>query len=170
MQTQSRTPDRARGTSRVTTTVKSVDELVGAHPVALQAIFGANVATDPEELGESPRGLLLTLNGLSGAHLALRPAVRALSRGTALVWRGLRFDHGGNSGVNRLVRGESLRFHAERGPSKLDGAPALVLTYEKSPWPLKNLRDELRTVSSGVAMGPTYLGDTIVAWFGLSRE
>lgn len=153
----------------MTTKVNTLEELVGGHTVALQAIFGANPATDPEELGESPRGLLLALNGLSAAHLALRPAVRALSKGTSLAWRGIRFDHGGNSGINLTRNGESVRFHAECCASKLDGKPALVLTYEKSPWPLRGLRDELRTVSPGLAIGPTYWGDTILCWFGLTR-
>ncbi len=143
---------------------------MGAHPSALAAIFGHGTPTDPEELGEEPRALLLAFEGLAGAHLALRPAVRAASRGTSALWKGVRFDHGGNAGANVALGRAIARFRAERAPSLIDAEPALVLSYDKAGFPWSKLRDELRTVADGIAIGPTFRGGSLVGWFGLSRR
>jgi hypothetical protein len=133
----------------------------GAHPDALAAIFSSGTPTDPEDLGDAPEGTLLAIPATVSMHLLLRPIVRALSRGPLMLWQGLAFDHGGNAGKNRFLGRDLLRFRAERATSLLDQQPALVLSYERAPWPTSKLRDELRTIAPGLAMGPTFLGDTI---------
>jgi hypothetical protein len=34
---------------------------------------------------------------------------------------------------------------------------------------MSKLRDELRTIAPGLAIGPTFLGDAITLWIALSR-
>src|SRR5258708_4689381 len=121
--TRSETP----GNRRVTA-VSSLDALIGAHPDALLKIFGAGRAADPAELGDTTRGRVLAVSAAADIHLAIRPLVRAIAGG-ALPWKGKTFDHGGNSGQNVVFGRHVLRFHAEVGPSQIDGKPALVLTY-----------------------------------------
>jgi hypothetical protein len=155
--------------ARIATVVSTLDGLVGAHVDTLAEVFLRGAAVEPEELGELPRGLLLAVGGTEALHLALRPGVRALSRLFG-VWDGIVFDHGGIAGANRFGGREALRFKVERGASRLDAGPALVLRYDDAPWPLKGLRDELRLIAPGLAMGPAYLGDNVVAWFGLEAD
>lgn len=159
---------KPQGQTRIATKFDDIRELVGAHPATLRAIFEQAPPTDPEELGDAPRGLLLAFTGVDSLHLALRPLVRGLARGAEPVWQGLKFDHGGNSGENRVLGRTTMRFRAERAPSLCDGQPALVLSYDKSPWPVRALRDELRTLSPGMALGATYVGGRLALFFGLS--
>lgn len=170
MQTTGREVARGQGQARIVTTVRHASELVGAHPGALAAIFASGTATDPEDLGDAPRGTLIAIPATVSAHLLLRPVVRALSRGPGTLWQGLAFDHGGNAGKNRLLGRDALRFRAEHAASRLDGDAALVLTYERAPWPVKKLRDELRTIAPGLAIGPMFLGDAITLWIAVARS
>jgi len=163
--------------------IGSLASLVGAHPDALSAIFATGRATDPAELGDTPRGRVLALTQGSEVFLVVRPVLRALSD-AGFPWRAKTFDHGGNSGQDVVFGRRVFRFQAERGPSQVDGLPALVLTYDapvhKNPWPVRALRDELRTVGPGIAIGRAFFrtggggsggspGATAVPflWFGL---
>ncbi len=161
--------EQDRGRARVTTVVHNLDELVAAHPSALAEIFGRGSALDPAELGDAPRGVLLAFVGGEPVHLLARPLARVVSSGAARLWQGVRFDHGGNSGVNVVFGQSSLRFRTELGPSSLDGGPALGLLYDRASFPWNRLRDELRRISPGIAIGPTFVGGRHVGWFGLSR-
>src|SRR4051794_1873099 len=87
------------GGRRLPIQVTSLDDLVGAHPDTLRKIYGTGRATDPGELGDAPRGRLLTLAQGKELFLVTRPIVRALASGV-LPWEGKTFDHGGNSGQN----------------------------------------------------------------------
>ncbi len=125
----------------------------------------------------APRGRLLALEPLQAGFLLLRPVVRALG-GELSPWRGKMFDHGGNSGQNLVFGRRVTRFRALVAPSYVDGQPALQLRYDEpafgNPWPVRNLVDELRTLSDGVAMGPILFASAngerhVVAWFGLER-
>ena len=162
---------------RLTVQVTSLSELLGAHPDSLEKMYRAGKAADPAELGESPRGLLLSSAKGKNVFLLTRPLMKALGSGV-LPWEGKTFDHGGNSGQN-LVMGKRLtRFHAEVGPSELDGKPSLILSYANpahgNPWPLRDLRDELRTVAHGVAIGPAFFmgsgSPNLLMWFGLEAR
>jgi hypothetical protein len=154
--------------------IDSLSSLVAAHPDALRRIFGDGRATDPGELGDAPRGRLLAFAPGADVFLALRPVLRTLA-GDLLPWRGKTFDHGGNSGQNVVLGRGVFRFRAEVGPSQLDGLPALVLTYDEpahqNPWPIRAMRDELRTVGPGIAVGPAFItlgsASTALFWFGL---
>jgi hypothetical protein len=172
------------------TQIASLDSLVGAHPDALLDLFGAGLPTDPSDpagldggsgprtpgLGDAPRGRLLAFALGADVFLAFRPLLRALA-GDLMPWRGKSFDHGGNSGQDLLLDRRVFRFQAEVGPSKIDGRPALVLTYDSAahgnPWPIRAIRDELRTVGPGVAIGPALFqppgsgAPVSLFWFGL---
>jgi hypothetical protein len=161
---------QSSGGKRQVTQVESLAVLVGAHPDALDKIYRAARPTDPAELGESPRGRLLTLERGAGLFLVTRPIVQALAS-DVLPWRGKVFDHGGNSGQNVVLGKKVLRFRAEIAPSAIDGRPTLVLDYaaHPNPWPVRALRDELRTVGSGIAIGPALAAGSSrpLFWFGL---
>jgi hypothetical protein len=160
------------------TPVTSLDSLVAAHPDSLGELFAAGRATDPAELGDAPRGKVLAFAHGADVFLVFRPILRALASGF-MPWRGKTFDHGGNSGQNVLVDRRAFRFQAEVAASQLDGRPALALTYDAAPhgnpWPVSALRDELRTVGPGVAIGPAFFlatgGSAPIAlfWFGLEN-
>ncbi len=167
-QTQPRAPTR----SRIATTVTSLDPLVGAHPGALRSIFEksepANVEALVGALEGRAHGRFLSSIPTAGAHMLLRPLIQLVST-TLIPWDGVAFDHGGNGGVNIVFGKKTGRFRAVREPSWLDGAPCLALQYPSAAW----LRDELRTVGDGLALGLTFvsIGErrSPVVWFGLSR-
>jgi hypothetical protein len=159
---------------RVVTHVSSLDSLVGAHPRALAQIYGAGRSTNAADLGDAPRGRILAFAAGGDVFLVLRPMLRAFATGV-FPWQGKTFDHGGCSGQNVVLGRKLARFHAEVGPSALDGQPALRLSYDaeayKNPWPLRIVEDELRTVGKGIAIGPAFVpvaGKRVpFVWFGL---
>lgn len=153
---------------RLVTQVESLQALVGAHPDALEKVYRAGRATDPAELGPAPRGRFLSVTPGSDLFLLTRHVVRALAS-DLLPWRGKVFDHGGNSGQNVIFGRQVFRFQAEVGPSALDGRTALVLDYaaHPNPWPVRAIRDELRTVGRGIAIGPAWMHGRVILWFGL---
>lgn len=160
-----------RGRTSLPTTA-ALEDMVGAHPEALRSLFARGVAADPFELGDAPRGRLLALEPLATVHLAVRPVVRALARTS--LWSGIGFDHGGNAGFNRILGGQLMRFRTAVEPGELDGRPALVLSYERAAWPVSALRDELRAVGPGVALGAFFLRAGarrhLLGWFGLEAS
>ncbi|XXX79765.1 hypothetical protein WMF30_13425 [Sorangium sp. So ce134] len=176
MNTQSEQNTGAAAGRRMITQVSTLDSLIGAHPDALRQIYRAGKPADPAELGDAPRGRMLALQPTAEVHLATRPLIRALASDW-LPWKGNEFDHGGNSGTNLVFRSKVCRFKARLAPSELDGEPTLALTYgEKAfgnPWPVSALKDELRTVATGLAIGPVLLKWQqrwhVVLWFGLTR-
>lgn len=109
---------------------------------------------------------------LPGTHRAvfIGPAVLRVAAplGLGLLglpgWFGKRFERDvqGLHGVNLLRDGEGFREHLEMratlGPSRLDGAPALVVTYgADAPLPWRHIRDELRAAGTGALLGMTVL-------------
>lgn len=166
---ETREPTAAPRNTRVVTPVGTIDELVGGHPESIRKIFSRGEATDPAELGDTPHGRLLALEPLGGIHLLARPIVRALGRSS--FWAGVGFDHGGNAGFNRWLGAKAHRFRTAVESSELDGRPALVLKYERNAWPVSTLRDELRTVRPGMALGPFYVQAGgryhLIGWMGL---
>jgi hypothetical protein len=167
--------EAAGGRRSIVTQVSSLAELVGAHPEALRKIYGAAKAADPAELGAAPlRGRLLALEPTEPVFMLFRPVVELLAR-EWMPWKGKEFEPDGGSGTNIVLGRRALRFRAEIEPSEIDGAPTLALTYDdpatRNPWPIRAVRDELRTVASGVAIGPAFLewrGRRIpLLWFGL---
>ncbi len=167
----------AAARSRLAVHVASLDELVGAHPDALRAIYARGKPCDPADLGDRPQGRLLALEQGSGAYMLLRPMVRALASGL-LPWQGKVFDHGGNAGQNVVFGRLVSRFRTERADSVVDGQPTLALLYDSpafgNPWPLRAVRDELRSVAPGIAIGPATFpvagAPRVVLWFGLGMR
>jgi len=147
----------------------SCEELVGAHADTLRDLFAGASPADPEDLGDAPRGRLLGLHLSGDAHLLLRPVVRLVSK-RLVPWQGIVFDHGGNAGANVMLGREVQRFKARIGPSRFDSKSSLVLSYDALGFPLSALSDELRSLGSGTALGATYVGSKLVAWFGLTRR
>jgi hypothetical protein len=146
----------------------SCDELVGAHTDTLRDMFAAAPPADPDDLGDAPRGRLLGLQVTSDVHLMLRPVVKLVSQ-RLVPWQGIVFDHGGNAGANVIFGREVQRFRARVGASRFDAKPSLVLSYDALGWPLSALSDELRSIGPGNALGATFVGNKLVAWFGLVR-
>lgn len=172
--TDSNNPTAGAQGRRYVTRVTSLDSLVGSHPGALRTIYESGSPADPAELGEAPRGRVLALEPLSDVFMAVRPILKALAS-DLFPWKGKTFDHGGNSGYNRVFGRGVFRFRAEVGPSELDGRPTLVLSYDdpafKNPWPVRAVKDELRSLGGGITIGPALvrLRDRrhLVLWFGL---
>jgi hypothetical protein len=162
--------------ARIATYVGSLDDLVGAHPDALRKIYGGGRPADPAELGEAPRGRLLAIEGGREVFFLVRPVMQALG-GDAFPWKGKVFDHGGNAGQNVVLGKPMLRFRTELGPSDVDARPTLNLFYDspafKNPWPFKNIKDELRTIAQGIAIGPAFITlrgtRKLLLWFGLEH-
>jgi hypothetical protein len=160
---------------RVVTRAGSLEALIGSHPDALRKIYAAGRPADPGDLGDLPRGRVLAVEPLKSLFLLARPIVRALGN-DFLPWQGKVFDHGGNSGMNRVFGKQVLRFHAEAGASAVDGKPTLILRYDDpafgNPWPMKSVVDELRSIGEGLAIGPALFGagdaQRVVLWWGLS--
>lgn len=166
-------PLSAGAPGRHTSTVTALAALVGAHPDALHKLFGEGRPADPAELGDVTRGLLLAVAAAEDIFLAVRPIVRALASGPT-PWKGVTFDHGGNSGQNLVLGKPRFRFRAEVAPSALDGKPALRLLYADpafaNPWFVRDVIDELRSVGPGVAIGPVLLHGRTLGWIGLERS
>jgi hypothetical protein len=165
-------PTSGAPTGRRPSVITTLSSLVGAHPDTLRKLFGEGRPADPAELGETTRGLLLSIAPAESLFLALRPFVRMLSSGPT-PWKGKTFDHGGNSGQNLVFGVPRFRFRAEVAPSTIDGKPALRLVYGDpafaNPWPVRELNDELRSVAPGMAIGPVLMGGKTLGWFGLER-
>jgi hypothetical protein len=169
--------DRPSGEAGRAAPVTSLDELAGAHPDSLRALYAAGRATDPAELGDAPRGLFLAFQPARELNALVRPLLKALADG-ALPWKGKVFEADG-TGKNVVWGGRVVPFAYEKGPSSIDGAEALVLRYDRpehrNPWPVRNVRDELRTIADGIAIGPALFAPTaggeqkVLLWFGLTR-
>src|SRR4051794_16572458 len=89
-------PQERSGVRRAVSQVSSLSALVGAHHDALNAFFRGGRPADPAELGDAPRGRLLTVAPGGDLFLATRLLVRTLAS-DLLPWKGKTFDHGGNS-------------------------------------------------------------------------
>lgn len=167
------TPGSREGSTRI----HRLADLVGAHPDALRSIFRAGQPTRPADLGEAPRGRVLAFEPTRDVHFLVRPLLMAAAT-RELLWQGKTFGPDG-SGANVVLGRPLARFVFETEPSALDGKPALVLRYDfplhNNLWPLRNVRDELRTVADGIAIGPAHFSMSasgerkVLLWFGLER-
>jgi hypothetical protein len=176
MSTQTEKSGDGAGIRRIVTQVSSLSEVVGAHPEALRKIYQTGRPADPAELGSAPRGRILAIDPMEPAYMLTRPLVELLARDW-MPWKGKEFELGGNEGANILLGRRVARFRTEIAPSDIDGQLTLSLSYAdpafKNPWPVSAIRDELRTIASGVAIGPAFFesrGRRVPwLWFGLER-
>lgn len=182
MTSTSTSGDVASGEGRrsggITTQVEHLDELLGAHPHALRAIFSTGRAPAAKELTGTWGGRILTLDAARTFTPLIRPWIQAV-KAKGFVFRGKTFFPDG-TGSNHLLGLSGARFQFEPGLSEVDGAPAMVLSYEnaslRNPWPVRNLRGELRMIGDKLAIGPGLFSvnsgapRSILFWFGLEAR
>jgi hypothetical protein len=170
-------PARSAGSS-VLTRVTHLDELLGAHPGTLRTIYEAGHAAPPSDVVGSWRGRFLALEGGRDVASLMRPLFQVL-RGGSPLWQGKTFFADATA-INHMLGQKLVRLGVEEAFSELDGAPTLSLRYDlpqhRNPWPIRNVRDELRIVAEGIALGPALFSATsrgrreVLLWFGLQRE
>lgn len=119
-------------------------------------------------------GTLLSLAGPLSEGTA-RVMINRLATWDRFPWTGKSFqswaeDRG--SGINRVqLLGERLWFHFETriDRSVVDGRPCIVLDYDhaENPWPVRQVRDELREVAPGLWLGPATVRGRVALYFTL---
>jgi len=109
-------------------------------------------------------------------------SLRRLAAGRFFPWGGKSFSASSNhtgAGINRVHlagRHQLFPFHTRRGPSRIDGEPALILDYDLTDNPslIRKIHDEIREVSPGVFLGPAMwraeAGAVLVLWFALDTH
>lgn len=136
----------------------------------------ARAPADLHALAGSPAGRMLAAVGPLDLG-PIRSRVAKLARAKWFPWAGKTFralDEERGDGVNRVrLLGERYRFELSFGPSAIDGEPCVILDYDLSenPWPIRQIRDELREVSPGLFLGPalatTGAEPKLVLWFAV---
>ena len=133
------------------------------------------------DLGEGLRaldgpqsGTVLALAGPLSEGIA-RVITNRIAGSRRFPWTGKTFqgwaeDRG--SGINRVrLLGERLMCHFETrvDTSMVDGKPCVVLDYDhaENPWPIRQVRDEIREVAPGLWFGPALLRGHTVVYFAL---
>jgi hypothetical protein len=166
--------ERGRGGRQATHAVTSLASLAGGHPGTLRTYYLGGRPADPADLGDAPHGRLLAFEPGQSVFMLTRSFLQGAAGSDLFPWRGKTFDHGGNSGQNRLYGRHAFRFRTEVAPSSVDGQPTLLLSYDdpafKNPWPVRAIRDELRTIAPGLAIGPAYYRGSLLLWWGLERD
>ncbi len=162
---QERRRERARAFARVA----SLDVLVGAHPDALHDIYGSGEPLDPTRVDAAP-GRLLAVEPLANTFMLTKPLVALASK--LDPWRGKAFERGGTAGKDLVLNLRAFRFRCEVGPSALDGDDTLLIGYAGlgNPWPISLASAEVRRVGATAAIGPAFLGDRLLGWWGLEVE
>jgi hypothetical protein len=150
---------------------------------ALESLYRQATVPPLEDLAGTPRGRMLTLVGPLGRA---RPAelLRRFAGSQAFPWEGKSFtmrsgrpgkDQVG-AGINRVkLVGDLFAFDTFVGTSAIDGAPTIILDYDKpaNPWPIRQIHDELRQVASGLYLGPAMWkskrGPKLVLFFAIDK-
>lgn len=152
------TLDRSSDTPR--TAPLTLDALARSSVGELTRIYReAEAPSSLSALAGPLRGRMLTLAGPLGRGTKRR-AVAGLARAWFFPWRGKTFeafDERAGQGINRVhLLGERYRFELGFGESALDGRRCVVLDYDvaDNPWPIRQIRDELRELSPGLFLGP----------------
>jgi len=157
---------------RDTVTLKSLQRM-NARGLS-RAYAEASVPTNVCALDGATDGTLLSLAGPLSEGTA-RILINRLATWDRFPWTGKSFqswaeDRG--SGINRVrLLGERLWFHFETrlDRSAVDGRPCVVLDYDhaENPWPVRQVRDELREVAPGLWFGPATVRGHIALYFAL---
>jgi hypothetical protein len=115
----------------------------------------------------------------------IAPALRWWARSERFVWAGKTWQSSTDqvgTGINRIrVRGllgrqDLFPFATRFGPSRVDGAPAVILDYDdaRNPGWIRKIHDEVRLVDHGLFLGPamwkTRSGATTLLWFALDAR
>jgi hypothetical protein len=159
--------------------VRGLDDLAARSCAELEALYrGGRCPTTIGEIAGRPRGRMLAVRGLDrgGAFRLLR----RLAAATRFPWGGKSFEGRGErgQGINRVHLGgrhSLFPFLLERGTSRIDGAPCVVLDYDlpDNPGLIRRIHDEVREIEPGLLLGPAMWksGDggppSLVLWFAL---
>jgi len=153
---------RAQEQFQATAATYTLDQLAEMSIDALTAVYeGGSVPESMSALDGSPTSRMLTIVGPFGRGPAAE-AIRRLARSRQFPWAGKSFQSASSdegAGVNRVrLAGERqwFPFDTRIEPSAMDGAPCIVLDYDKpeNPWAIRKIHDELREVSPGLFLGP----------------
>ena len=156
-------------------------------PLSLEALqrMSASAIRDAYERAPLPDSVKALDGPLDGALVTLagplsegaaRRLTRRISGSARFPWQGKTFqswaeDRG--SGINRLrLLGERLWCHFETriDRSSIDGKAAVILDYDHAdnPWPVRQVRDELREVAPGLWLGPATFRGVVLLYFAVT--
>ena len=134
----------------------------------------AETPTSLTGLNGDGAGTLLTLGGPLSVGIARQITTRIASS-SRFPWAGKTFESWADdrgSGINRVrVLGPRQWFHFETriDRSMIDGRATVVLDYNHAlnPWPVRQIRDELRPLSDTLWFGPALLRGRPVLYFAV---
>lgn len=138
-------------------------------PSSLSALEGALRGRALASAGPLGHGLPFTL-------------LRLVARSRAFPWAGKTFharDQERGEGANRVRlfgTREWFAFSMRLAPSALDGAPCVLLDYDRAdnPFFLRRIRDELREAAPGLFFGPatwrTRGTPAVLVWFAVDAS
>jgi hypothetical protein len=138
------------------------------------------VAPTLAALDGHPRGRMLAIRHLESGPLGR--ALRAFSGAGAFPWGGKSFHALGTAegeGINRVHLGgrhQLFPFRTRIDASVVDGAPAVILDYDRADNPgfIRAIHDEVRLVDDGLWLGPamwkTAAKPVHVLWFALDTH
>lgn len=148
---------------------------------ALAALYASgHVAPSMTALDGHPRGRMLAIRHLESGFLG--NALRSFSGARAFPWGGKSFHAHGpaeGEGVNRVHLGgrhQLFPFRTRIDASVVDGAPAVILDYDRADNPsfIRAIHDEVRLVDDGLWLGPamwkTATKPAHVLWFALDTR
>jgi hypothetical protein len=78
---------------------------------------------------------------------------RLMSRGARLLWQGKVVNPDAAGAVNRFAGLRIIRGELYQAPSWLDGAPTVVLDYQRTSHVYARYRDEIRRIGPGLYLG-----------------
>ena len=138
----------------------TLDLLTRMRTEELKALYAKGRVPDSlAVLDGTPRGRMLAVAGPPDRGLT-SDLIRAFAGGRVFPWDGKSFQSETAStgrGINRvIVAGDLFPFSTFVGPSEVDGAPAVILDYDKpqNPALIRMVHDEIREVAPGLFMGP----------------
>lgn len=157
----------------------TLDRLARMSVAELDRLYrDAEAPADLHALDGSPAGRMLAAVGPLDLG-PVRARVAKLARAKWFPWAGKTFrafDAETGEGINRVrLLGDKYRFGLSFGDSAIDGERCVVLDYDRpdNPWPIRQIRDELREVAPGLFLGPA-LATTgnkprLVLWFAIQK-
>ncbi|MCB9595724.1 MAG: hypothetical protein H6719_23585 [Sandaracinaceae bacterium] len=171
--------ESTRATDRRPLGPEHLDDLARLSVAELGALYrDAPAPTSLEDLAGAPVGRMLTVRGIDRPRR--RAGVAQLARAGFFPWRGKSFeafDHERGEGINRTtLLGERFKFGLSFDRSAIDGGPCVLLDYDRSdnPWPIRQIRDELRELRPGLFLGPalwkTKRDPVLVLWFAIDNR
>jgi hypothetical protein len=164
--------DRTSAAPRVT-----LDDLARLRSDELEALYrNGTVPGSLAALDGEPHCRMLAIRKVPSGRVF--DGIARFSASRIFPWGGKAFQSqsaAGGTGINRVRLEKERRwfpFETRVEPSAIDGAPCILLDYDKpeNPLPIRRIRDELREVSPGLFLGPAMLdtkrgAPVLVLWF-----